>query len=185
VGAFEYLSVLLSIILGLAVAQILTGYRSLVLARARVLTYQPTLIWMVVVLLIAVQSWWAMFGLREVAAWTFGGFMILLLQAILIYMLAGLSLPDVPAEGDLDLRVHYHLHRRLFFGLVVVLVGVSLSKDLVFSGRLPTPLNVAFQGGLALVSAIAMVTKAPWYHRVLAPAVLIVFAAYVALLFWR
>ena len=33
--AFSYLSVLLSIILGLAIQQILQGYRALILARAR------------------------------------------------------------------------------------------------------------------------------------------------------
>lgn len=183
-GAFDYLSVLLSIILGLAVAQVLTGYRALALARTRVRLYAPTLVWTVIVLMIAVQSWWAMFGLREVAAWTFGGFTILLLQTILIYMLAGLSLPDV-GDGEVDLQAHYFTHHRLFFGVVVALVVVSVGKDVVFAGHLPTPANVAFQGALAAASAIAAATKAPWYHRLLAPTVLTAFVAYVGLLFWR
>ena len=184
-GAFEYLSVLLSIILGLAVAQVLTGYRSLVLARARVRMYQPTLVWTVVVLLIAVQSWWAMFGLREAPSWTFGGFLIVLLQTILVYMLAGLSLPDVGADGRVDLRTHYTEHQRVFFGVLVLLVVVSLAKDVAFTGRLPTVTNVAFQGGLAAAAVVAMATRSDWYHRLLAPAVLATFVAYVALLFWR
>ena len=43
--AFSYLSVLLSIILGLAITQILQGYRGLLLARGRVTFYVPSLIW--------------------------------------------------------------------------------------------------------------------------------------------
>jgi hypothetical protein len=185
VHAFEYLSVLLSIILGLAVAQILTGYRSLVLARSRVRSHLPTLVWTMIVLLIAVQSWWAMFGLRDAPSWTFGGFAILLMQTILIYMLAGLSLPDVRADGPVNLYAHYHEHRRVFFVIIVLLVAVSLGKDMVFAGRLPTVANVAFQGGLAGAAVIAIATRAEWYHRALAPTVLAVFIAYVAVLFWR
>jgi len=40
---FSYLSVLLSIILGLAVTQILQVFRGLLLSRARVLIYWPVL----------------------------------------------------------------------------------------------------------------------------------------------
>jgi len=45
--AFSYLSVLLSIILGLAITQILMGYRGLLLARGRVRFYAPTMTWSV------------------------------------------------------------------------------------------------------------------------------------------
>ena len=43
--AFSYLSVLLSIILGLAIAEILQGYGTLLLSRASVKLYAPPLIW--------------------------------------------------------------------------------------------------------------------------------------------
>ena len=42
--AFSYLSVLLSIILGLAITQILKGVRGWALSRARVVVYWPTLV---------------------------------------------------------------------------------------------------------------------------------------------
>jgi len=177
--------VLFSIILGLAVAQILTGYRGLALARARVTRYGPVLTWPAIVLLIAVQSWWAMFGLREVAAWTFGDFAIVLSQTVLVYLLAGLSLPDFGGEAKVDLRAHYDEHRRLFFGVFLLLLVVSLSKDLVLAGRFPALPNLLFHGVLALGAVVAIVTAKPWYHRLLAPLVLAAFAGYVALLFWR
>jgi hypothetical protein len=45
VNSFDYLSVLLSIILGLAITQVLQGLRGLILTRAKVKLYIPTLIW--------------------------------------------------------------------------------------------------------------------------------------------
>src|SRR5947207_15965835 len=42
---FSYLSVLLSVILGLAVTQILKGFRGLLLSRARIRLYWPVIAW--------------------------------------------------------------------------------------------------------------------------------------------
>lgn len=65
--AFAFLSVLSSIILGLAVAEILQGYSSLLLSRAKVRLYGPPLIWSVIMLMMATQFWWASFGLLFLA----------------------------------------------------------------------------------------------------------------------
>jgi len=45
VESFNYLSVLISIILGLAIAQVLQGVRGLILTREKVKLYPPTVIW--------------------------------------------------------------------------------------------------------------------------------------------
>lgn len=184
-GQFEYLSVLISIILGLAIAQILTGYRGLVLRRARVRGYWPSLVWTVVLLLIAVQSWWAMFGLRGLTAWTFADLAIVLAQTIVLYMLTGLVLPEFFAEPQVDLRKHYFGHRRLFFGGVILLVAVSLAKDRVIAGHLPAAPNLVFQILLALAAAGAVLTRRAWYHQALAPVALAGFLAYISALFAR
>ncbi|MDQ6939493.1 MAG: hypothetical protein M3119_04975, partial [Verrucomicrobiota bacterium] len=76
---FSYLSVLLSIILGLAVTQILQGFRGLMLSRTQVRLYWPTLVWALLLLVVFVQTWWAMFSLRNQQDWTFAGFAIVLL----------------------------------------------------------------------------------------------------------
>lgn len=114
---FSYLSVLLSIILGLAFTQVLTGVRGLLLARGRIRLYWPTLVWAVLLLVIFVQSWWAMFGLREHSEWTFAQFAMVLLQTIVLYLLAGLVLPDFGNAADVDLRRHYYDERVWFFGI--------------------------------------------------------------------
>jgi len=84
VDAFSYLSVLLSIILGLAITQVLKGFRGLMQSRARLRMYWPTVVWSVLVLVIAVQSWWAMFDLRDHHDWTFLEFSIVLTQTIVV-----------------------------------------------------------------------------------------------------
>src|ERR1700756_741213 len=93
--SFSYISVLLSIVLGLAITQVLQGFRGLILTRAKVKLYLPSLIWVGLVLLITIQGWWASFGMRTRANWTFVGLLVIILQAISVYMAAALVLPDV------------------------------------------------------------------------------------------
>jgi hypothetical protein len=98
--AFSYLSVLLSVILGLAITQVLQVARGLVLTRKAVRFYAPVIIWAAVAVLIAIQSWWASFGLRLREDWSFAAFLAVLAHAISIYVVAALVLPDI-AEGRL------------------------------------------------------------------------------------
>ena len=96
--AFSYLSVLISIILGLAIAQVLQGYRALLLARGRIHADPAPLIWSALVLLFAAQAWWASFGLNAREHWDFADFIAILVQMGLLYMLSALILPDVPND---------------------------------------------------------------------------------------
>jgi hypothetical protein len=183
VDAFSYLSVLLSIILGLAITQVLKGFRGLMHARSRVRMYVPTMIWAVLALVADVQSWWSEFGLRRHEAWTFLGFSVVVAHAIFLYMIAALVLPDVPGEKDLDLREHYYDHHRWFFSFVVLAALFGIGKDLALDGHLPETRNLMFQLSFIATGGIAAITRREWYHQVLAPVAALSFAAYIALLF--
>jgi hypothetical protein len=183
--AFSYLSVLISIVIGLAITQILQGYRTLLIARHRVRFYGPSLIWAGVLLLISAQSWWAMFGMREHVQWTFLEFALVLLQTILTYMLAALLIPDVGVEERVDLRAHYLEQASWFFGFGVALLIVSVLKDLALTGSWPKPLNLGFHAVFVTLWTIAAGTRYEPYHRVLAWLMTVAIAAYVWLLFAR
>lgn len=183
--AFSYLSVLLSIILGLAITQVLQGYRALLLSRARVKRYAPPLIWSALLLVFAAQFWWASFGLADHRDWDFAGFGIILLQTILLYMMTALVLPDVPAGESIDLRAHYYREARPFFGIAIAMLAVSLAKDWMIDGELPEAANLGFHAFFAAVSLGAMLIRRPRLHELLAPAMVIFIIAYIALLFAR
>src|SRR5690348_4542983 len=123
--AFSYLSVLLSIILGLAIAQVLQGYRALLLARGRVRLSAPVLIWSGLLLLVATQAWWASFGLRQRMNWDFLSFAIILLQMVLLYMLSAVIFPEVEPSGPVDLVDHFDRHRRAFYSFLLAMLVVS------------------------------------------------------------
>ena len=183
--AFNYLAVLFSVILGLALTQILQGLRGLMLVRSRVRIYWPSLIWMALVFLIVIQDWWAMFTLRVVREWTFPMYAAVLVLVTLLYLVAGLASPDIEADGTVDMRASYFAHSRWFFGLFAAAVVASAVKDLIITGRVVIGENLGFHAVFLATSAIAASTKARWYHALLAPAMAAVFVTYIALLFAR
>jgi hypothetical protein len=183
--AFSYLSVLFSIILGLAMTQILQGYRAILLARHRVALHGPTLVWSVILLLVATQTWWSSFGLLRDNGWTFLNFSVLLLQTVFLYMMAGLVLPDIPADQPVDLEAHYSREITPFYLLLIAMLATSVLKDLLRDGRLPSAENLAFHGVFAAAAVLALVNRNRLLHAILAPVGLAGLLAYIALLFAR
>ena len=128
---FGYLAVILSIILGLSVTQLLQGLSNVINARDRIRIYWPAIGWALLLLVIDIQAWWAMFGYRGRHTWTFLQFGILLLETILLYLLAALALPNAFSAEIVDLRVNYFRHVRWFFGSFLAVLLVSLVKTVV------------------------------------------------------
>lgn len=183
--AFAYLSVLISIILGLAIAQVLQGYRALLLARGRARVDPVPLIWSGLVLLFAAQAWWASFGLNARTHWDFVDFAAILVQMGLIYMLAALILPDVPAEQPVDLERHFGRHRKSFFVFLVAMLASSLAKELVLEHRLTSQVNLAFHGVFAAAAIAGILFSSRKVQLALALFGVAGFLTYIALLFAR
>lgn len=182
---FNYLAVLFSIILGLAVTEILQGLRRLMLLRRSVKAYWPAVVWALILLVALAQSWWAMFGLRVHADWTFGMYGIVLLQCAVLYLVAGLTLGGLDEESAFDMKRAYFENARAFFLLLASALAISLLKDVVIGGHLPDPANVAFHGIFALGAVLAAATPKPWVHEIYAPFAALMFAVYVIVLFDR
>jgi hypothetical protein len=183
--AFSYLSVLLSIILGLAIAQVLQGYRALLLARGRIHADPAPLIWSGLILLFVAQAWWASFGLNARREWDFLGFAVILLQMGLLYMLSALVLPDVPPEQPVDIARHFERHRKTFFAFLIAMLASSVAKEGVLEHRLPSALNLTFHLMLATISVAGIIFSGRKVQLAIALLATVGFLAYVILLFAR
>lgn len=166
---FDYLSVLLSIVLGLAIAQVLQGFRGIILSRETVTLHFPTLIWAGLALLMAIQGWWASFGLHLYSNWNFTAFLVIILRANSVYVVAALVLPNITGEEPVDLREHYFAHKGWIFGAFLASIGLSMAKDLTLYEHLPGRMNAEFHAIFGLAVIAAAVTCREWFHNPLAP----------------
>jgi hypothetical protein len=182
---FDYLSVLFSVIVGLAITQLLQSFRSLMLARSRVRPYWPASIWPALMVFLVAQAWWGMFAMRRFAEWNFAMYGAVVLQSVLIYLTAGLAITDVPTDGPVDLRASYFTHRPWFFGLLALTITSTLLKDFVTTGLVSPSWNTWYLVIFLALFLVAAVTKSGWYNWLLAPVSAVVIVAYTVLLSWR
>lgn len=68
---FNYLAVLISIVLGLGMTHILSSFGRWLENRGTFQAYGPAIAWAGIVLIVHVQTWWSMFGMRNHIHWTF------------------------------------------------------------------------------------------------------------------
>ncbi|MGZ8345676.1 MAG: hypothetical protein ACXWUP_01055 [Allosphingosinicella sp.] len=183
--AFSYLSVLISIILGLAVEQVLQGYRALILSRRTIRFYAPPLVWSVLLLMMVAQNWWASFGLARRTEWSFALFATILVQTILLYMMTAIVLPPISTNESIDLREHYYREARAFFGISVALILWSVFREYMLLGALPNPLNLGFIALFLGLAILAAISRRPRLHEGFAVLMALLFGTYIALLFAR
>lgn len=126
ISAFEYVTVLISIILGLGITQILTGIADLIHQSKRVKIYGPHLLWVLIVLVLHVQEWWVTFDLRTFAPWRLPIFLFVMIYPIILFILARLLFPFGIQEGIIDLKeFYYENYRKIFlFGIVLSILAL-------------------------------------------------------------
>ena len=181
--SFSYLSVFISLILGLGVSHLLTGVAALIRSRRELKLWWPTPLWMATTFLIQVQTWWAMFTLRSIEHWSFAAFLVVLLQPVSIFMMAALIVPRAVGGRIIDLRDEYFRDFRWFFSALLLALAASLAKNLVLTGRLPEPLNLSAHLLFIAIALLALVSTSARLQLILALVGLCALCGYIALLF--
>jgi uncharacterized membrane protein len=182
--SFNYLSVLVSIILGLGITQLLSSVARAVEHRDTGSLYWPSIAWFLVLLLGHIQTWWSFYGLSTHKDWNFIQFLFVLIQPIGLYLLSVLVLPSESAAIK-DQKTWYGAHRRAFFYLLATFIIMSLLRDIVLSGRLPQTGNAVFQAFLFFGALVAAYNANERLHKSFALITLSAFVLYIALLFSR
>ena len=114
-GPFEYLLTFLSIVLGLAIADLCVSLNRLLGAGPRVRWDWLSPLAALVALLKIVTQWWTWFYAAPLAKGvTFEMFLAALASAVLLYLIAAAALPDSLEEGA-DLRAYFERTRRRYW----------------------------------------------------------------------
>jgi len=125
-SSFEYVTVLISIVLGLGITQILTGIAKLIQRRSRVKLYWPHLLWILFILFLHVQEWWVMYELKGYQPWRLPIFLFIMLYPVNLYVMARLLFPDRMSGKVTDLKVYYFENYRNIFTLLVLSAILSI-----------------------------------------------------------
>ena len=131
-GVFEYLGVLLSVIMGLGVTHILAGLSKTIHHRRTLKLYWVHTLWAFNILVYIVIIWWGMFWWSAQQDWSFFQFLLLILYAIVLFLAASLLFPwDLP--GDFDFEAHFFDTRPWFFSVLTIAWCIDVPETVLKS----------------------------------------------------
>lgn len=161
---FEYLSVLLSIVIALGMSEIVAVWGRLLRRHRELHLSWIHAGWSLLALVLLVQMWWGFWNYRVVAEWSFLGLLMVIGDALLLVLAALVITPSDRLERGLDLWAFFLESRRLFFGLgALLLVELSVSDTVVSGQPVMHAENAIRLAGLGLV-ALAVRTESAALH---------------------
>jgi hypothetical protein len=154
---FEYVIVLISIIIGLGITIVLTGIAQLIREEQRVKLFWPYLIWIGLVFVMHIHEWWITYQLKSTVAWKLPTFLFIILYPILLFILANLMFPDSWEKNNRDMKQFYFIIYQKFFGCAILLVVLSVLQNVFLSGL---PLSEQIVHLIVMITlAVMLITK--------------------------
>lgn len=172
-SAFEYLAVLVSLILGLGITHLLAGVGRTIHRRGEVKTELIHTIWTVATFLILVLNWWVFFQARSISEWSFGGFLLVIGWAVSFYLMAVVLYPPDMAKAE-DYGQVFEANRPWFLGLFITSSLFDIAQTAFRGDLLDPPGYLPFVVHLIVLGGIGMVTKSRRYQLFLASYILFV-----------
>jgi hypothetical protein len=182
---FRWIAVVVSMILGLGVARLLTGVVAVFRARGRATLDWLPLVWATAIFIQQIAFWWSLEDAAgQVATWTLPSFLMLVTLVLTLFLAAALVLPaNDMVEGDslralFDRDGRWALLALAGFNAVVILANWVIWREgpLTESVRLNIALTVVPLAGffgsrrVQAIAAVVYVVVAIWGVIELSPA---------------
>lgn len=168
---FEFLMVLVSIIVGLGVAEILTGVAMQIRYRTSSSGYWVHSCAVAVIFLALLQTWWELWGLHNTLEWAFSDLVLMLVAPSSLYLVAHLIFPESMQKCDLE-EYYYGSMPSIWWLAVIVTISSTTFRPLAFGSDL-----ISWDNLTAVFLVIGLValanSKNVVLHSTLVPAFLI------------
>ena len=167
-SAFEFVAVLFSVIVGLAISHLLGAASELIEVHSRVKTYWVNTIWLITVFIWDIFTWWGMWELNNLEYWNYPSFSLVVVNLSGIYFMTTLVLPQPTETGKIDLKEHHFLVHRVFFIITAYnFASIILINHFLFFKPIISPFTI-MPFLLTFLSLYGAITRSSRYHGFLA-----------------
>jgi hypothetical protein len=130
---FDYVSILLSIVISFALAHLLGGIAHIVQNGFRRFSI-PLAHWIAFCLFLCVDYWFSIWHARDQLNWSLGYVCQLLTLGALIYIASRLVVPATPGDEPIDLTDFFDRNRRKLMGVLIMLAVCNEAINLTLEG---------------------------------------------------
>ena len=163
---FEYLSVFISIVIGLGVVRVLGGVAAII-DRQDARSYWVHSAWVGYFVFYLPYFWWFTFDWRREEVWTFPVFLFVVIFAMLAYLTVVVLVPTRDSDVA-DREAYFERVRPRFFALLVLLMIADVVDTLLKPGNLDDvgPTYGPVMAIMILGSIAGAVTDRRWFHKI-------------------
>ena len=168
---FEFLMVLVSIIIGLGIAEILTGVARQIRCLGSTHGYWVHSLLVATIFVALLQQWWEIWALRVVPEWSFTGLIMMLSGPVGLFLIAHLLFPE--SMRGANLRRYYYGDMQPVWWLAALTVALAtLFRPLVIGSNLMS-LDNATSFVFLLGFTVLATSKRSIIHAILVPCFLL------------
>lgn len=165
---FEYVVVLISIILGMGITQLITGFAAMMLRWDNVKLYWPHLVLIILIFVLHIHDWWATYALRNNTSWNLPMFLFIILYPVNLYILSRILFPIRWSPVPVDLKVFFLDNFRKVYLFILFLPLHSVIENLFLRGydlkeQLVQVLLIVILGAVVILNK-----RNEWIHKALA-----------------
>ena len=167
---FSYVMVLASVIVGLAITQLLQGLASTTQHPQHHRPYWVHLVWVLYAFEYVALWWWYEYKFIRMSQWSFGLYLFILSYAVVIYMMCAVLAP-VSIQNFDSFEAYYYARRRWFLALAAIVILFDVADTL--SKGLPHLRSLGPHYAVAAIAfpvayVIGMATRSRRYHGAIA-----------------
>ena len=152
---FEYLGVLIAVIMGLALTHLVRGLAKLIHMRRGVVLWWPHIVWTINIIIYVLAVWFGMFWWNGLHEWTFLEFFFITGYCTVVFLLASILYPPEMADG-LSCERHFFENKSWFFGIFIAatLLDIPETVGKGLAHLRAVPIEYAFYIPVALGIAV-------------------------------
>jgi hypothetical protein len=163
-SSFEFISILMSIVIGLAVTNLLAGAGRAFYRRKQTPMDEVHIVLTLATLLVLVLNWWVAFKWNSTVVWSFDKFLVLIGWTIALYMLTTfLYPPDLSAEEER--RNRFAENRSGYYSAFIVFCMMDITQTALRSGLFDPAWYLPFVGHFAILGAAGLIVRKRGYDR--------------------
>lgn len=133
---FEFVTVMISMILALSLGQLLSGVSFLLKTERNIHRYLPHSLWLACIGVTVINHWWSLWDFRDLP-WDYATFIYILIAPTLVSLAVGLIAPDQSGSGPIDLQMQFTRIRKTFASVFSVYVLAMWFDGPLLAGQDP------------------------------------------------
>lgn len=132
---FDFITVAISLILGLGITYLLSSAIQMFRSRDVIALDWIALAWAAIILLFQLQFWWALYELSKIIqTWTVQAFAVLIAQALSLFVAGALILPSGNQESGQRVSEAFKRDGRWALVILSGYLGISLMANILLYG---------------------------------------------------